>query len=384
MSHLSQALQRYYSRKGNRIVFDNNQSLNKLAMDMWELLGCQQIDPSALSRVLKGERLFTARQLKVFCVLLGLSEDEKDYLIVCLQRDMNARSRVPTDVVGVSPALARDIITELAGDARAIYYRNDYESIHKRHDLIQQFAWSLSNTDKGVAESVGVAMYLYSRTIVNGELSGRVVGKTRPVFRQLTKLAKTIHSDILYGYAHVLMANAYYIAGGYSMNTSKHKVYKASMGHARKAIDAIPNHDHERLFALRTLAASAYYVADYDAVKSVYQMARETIPAQPQENSINALHLSTTLAKGLAASGETNPFAIREYATGYFGRDLSTCGVYEVSSIKEEIDTLRILQTQHSTKYIEDRVKQGASIASEHGLHRQKKYFDRLLPHISR
>lgn len=87
MSDLSEALQKYYSREGKRVLFRNNCSLNQLAMAMWEQLGFHQIDSSVLSRVLKGERLFTTPQLKVFCKLLTLSRKEEEYLFACLQQD---------------------------------------------------------------------------------------------------------------------------------------------------------------------------------------------------------------------------------------------------------------------------------------------------------
>lgn len=66
-------------------------TLNQLALEMWERLGYQGVDPSVLSRVLKGERLFTFRQLEVFCETLSLSGRVHLSLRECLYVDMCSR-----------------------------------------------------------------------------------------------------------------------------------------------------------------------------------------------------------------------------------------------------------------------------------------------------
>jgi hypothetical protein len=70
---LSASLQRYYNRKGNRVVFANGMSLNQLAFEMSERLDFREVDASVLSRVLTGKRVFTQKQLSVFISILKLS-----------------------------------------------------------------------------------------------------------------------------------------------------------------------------------------------------------------------------------------------------------------------------------------------------------------------
>lgn len=88
---LSKALQKYYTREGNRIIFSNGMTLNQLAWEMWERLGYQGVDPSVLSRVLKAERLFTTKQFETFCETLDLSSLEKSQLKQALYRDLSAK-----------------------------------------------------------------------------------------------------------------------------------------------------------------------------------------------------------------------------------------------------------------------------------------------------
>jgi hypothetical protein len=58
---------------------------------MWEIPGCRGIDASVISRVLKGERLFTSRQISVFGSVLGLSPRQKLDLEQSLRDDWSQK-----------------------------------------------------------------------------------------------------------------------------------------------------------------------------------------------------------------------------------------------------------------------------------------------------
>ncbi len=88
---LAKDMAKYYSRKGNRIIFTNGFTLNKLSLDMWEKLGYKEIDASALSRVVSGKRLLTFGQLDQFCRALSLSKNDRESLIESLSHDLADR-----------------------------------------------------------------------------------------------------------------------------------------------------------------------------------------------------------------------------------------------------------------------------------------------------
>lgn len=92
MSFLSEALRQYYHHVSNRIFFKDGVTLNQLAILMWEKLGYREIDASVLSRVINGVRLFTKRQLSVFCKIMNLKYDEIAVLQNALIKDVLARS----------------------------------------------------------------------------------------------------------------------------------------------------------------------------------------------------------------------------------------------------------------------------------------------------
>lgn len=98
MGKFSQLLAKYYKRERWKVVFKNDLSLNQLSLEMWERLGCSQIDPSVLSRVMKGKRLFSFRQLRVFCDLLDIPQFERNNLFKNLEEDyLNRRGELPKE-----------------------------------------------------------------------------------------------------------------------------------------------------------------------------------------------------------------------------------------------------------------------------------------------
>lgn len=94
---LAGKIKRYYFKKGNRLIFTNGMTLNKLAIEMWENLNESGIDSSVISRVIKGDRLFSFRQLGVFCTLLKIRQRERNALFECLNRDILINKGVYVD-----------------------------------------------------------------------------------------------------------------------------------------------------------------------------------------------------------------------------------------------------------------------------------------------
>lgn len=66
-------------------------TLNQLAWEMSENLGFTGIDPSVLSRVSNGERLFSKKQLIVFCKLLKISPHDQEILVRALDTQIHKK-----------------------------------------------------------------------------------------------------------------------------------------------------------------------------------------------------------------------------------------------------------------------------------------------------
>lgn len=98
MNYLASKLKNYYQRKGNKIIFQNGDSLNKLALQMGDELNfC--FDGAGLSRILSGKRLFTAVQLDAFCKVLNFSDDERVLLYKALAKDLLQRAGIREKVI---------------------------------------------------------------------------------------------------------------------------------------------------------------------------------------------------------------------------------------------------------------------------------------------
>ncbi len=91
MTYLSQELAKFFQRNSRRYIFRNGMSLNELAWEMSAQLGFSQVDPSVLSKVINGKRLFSPEQLEIFCRVVKATAAEKKQLINALQKDLLSR-----------------------------------------------------------------------------------------------------------------------------------------------------------------------------------------------------------------------------------------------------------------------------------------------------
>ncbi len=143
MKKLHNLLQRYYKRVGNRIVFINGSSLNKLSLEMMEDLGFGDMDPSILSKVINGKRIFSQKQLNSFCKILAISRIDAILLRESLMRDLLTKKGfceeqaneclvvINGDMIPMAPKIIRSL--REGGDIHnafivAEYYENLFET----------------------------------------------------------------------------------------------------------------------------------------------------------------------------------------------------------------------------------------------------------------
>lgn len=388
MTNLAKALQKYYKREGSRVIFNNGQSLNQLALNMWELLDYQQIDASVISRVLKGERLFTSPQLKTFCKILDLSKTEEDYLFSCLTIDVTAKKNILSDTFLVNSSIGYEVIKHLLDSSFKMLYEGNTKELEKKSNLTATFIDTLQNSDKKsgkqeLDELIALNLYLKGRVIDWLGLPQRVIKEVPVISNKLLQIAALHKNKAIYGYAHVLLANAYYLAAGYSYSKNKFTFYLNAIKHGRIAIENLPDDDNEKLIALRTIAVSAIHLKDQETLMYVFKKAKEILYLQPHQNRLNALLLCATLGKGLALFHISDPFSLKESAILYFKNDLTNAGVYEASDIKEDIDALIFLETQDKA-HILGKIQKGIAIADKHNFVRHKQFFINRLKDLHR
>lgn len=136
MKNLESVLKKHYTKQQNKIVFKNKLTLNQLANLLWEKEGLRGIDPSALSRIISGERNFTLKQIDIFCEVLSLSKKESLQLKLALEADILAKHGFEKNTVKKSAAPLSPNLSEIENsvinfssieDDLARLYRNIYE-----------------------------------------------------------------------------------------------------------------------------------------------------------------------------------------------------------------------------------------------------------------
>jgi len=385
MTNLSKALELYYRREKNKIIFINNQTLNQLAFTMWEKLGYQQIDGSVISRVISGERLFNALQLNAFCIALNLKKSEEEFLFSCLVEDTNAKNNLASHGFFIPASVGYDLIENLVKDGFRTLSEGKTKNLETKCNLLDTVIHLTNNkiafqNDK-MSESIALNLYLKGRVVEGLGLPEDIIRNTLPISKKLFEIARTTKNKAIYAYGLILLSNAYYLTGGYSSSTDKHKFYQSSISLGRKAMENLDDTNNEKLFGLRVMSASASYIKDESTTMQIYATTNQILTKQPLENRVNALHLCGTLSKGLAVCNKKNPFFLKEKAIEYFNSDLTNTGIYEISSIKVEIDTLIALKSGEN-KYMTNRIKRGMEIAEQDGFIRHKNYFNTLLANL--
>lgn len=114
---LTNELKKFYAREGRKIVFTNGMNLSKLADEMAFQLemetGFEQVDPSVLSKVINGKRLFNHDQLNVFCDVLEVSDEDRWRLKTALHEEMILTPSMREKVNFMRDIIERQLLEEL-------------------------------------------------------------------------------------------------------------------------------------------------------------------------------------------------------------------------------------------------------------------------------
>ena len=268
-------------------------TLNQLAWEMWERLGYREIDPSVLSRVLNGERLFTLKQLGVFCGALSLKEKDRDELQNCLATDLSRRLGVSELVLLGRKEYLLDLIEDnlekirkvrlgdypfLASDwAENVYgIINDQLSKEKREIRRTKWLGLLANLlTENIKANLGLS---YANELF------RTVG--RPV-RELKEIGYKLKDNNIVGNAYSYQGAIDYVFGEYPMAITK----------SIKALGLIVSVP-EKKFALRQLALCYAYEhkkSDYTIVRDEILSSLQSFPLHEQCELLEAIGRSDAI-----------------------------------------------------------------------------------------
>lgn len=381
MSQLATKLSAYYTRKNNKLIFNNALTLNRLASEMYEQLDYKQIDSSVISRVLKGERLFTVQQLKTFCNVLHINEREQKTLLDTLQADyLRKKGYVPNSRAVVDTL---DVISNLIKEAFLTYYDGRCLPLERLLTIIEDYIEQISFKDLSESqkskfyELKGFHLYLRGRLIGCTSLSDNVIPQMKRITNDLFTISEISKKTKLSAYANILLSDAYYIAGGYSSDEKKKNLYTKSIEYGKRSLPFFTKTEHDGILAMRNMAASAIYLGDEQTFNSLKKTMEEVIGLQPLENRIYTLQFCSTIAKGEAYFNHKRPFTLREKGIKHFGTSLQGAGAFAVSDLRAELETLLIMKSQEK-RYMKNLLIQGSLLADHEKMARYKEYFDKI------
>ncbi len=215
MGRLAAVLQNYYKTKGNKIIFKNGLTLNSLAVLIWEILGYKEVDSSVLSRVINGERLFTYRQLKVFCDVLSLTEKEKVELKLALSQDILLRNNIPQGILKTEDHILDSIrkdsnrILSILRLLRKDGHPEETISLSQTFENIIVSKFYLQDQDKKI-----LAKIYNEKSRAFGETSSphRVLGLMGGLNELAIEFGKEVNDQEILDMAYMNVGGAYYVA----------------------------------------------------------------------------------------------------------------------------------------------------------------------------
>jgi len=370
---LAEALTKYYHRSRGRAVFRNGLSLNQLALLMWEESSACGIDPSVLSKVLSGKRLFTASQLRVFCTTLGIRRMDRDYLFYCLYKDYCRKDGVKLDAPFISSSDTYQFIEALLYESEALFLVGNWKGLYSLSGIMLSYLHGCAQTFyRHNPESVLMVayqklLYLHAKGMGSVATQDTIMQRTSTLARNLRRYAHGDFIHLMPGYIESFKSSAYRVRGLFPtpLNPTFNRTYAVMSGRcAAKAMALLPPTNNEYLACLRNVMDSAVMLEDKDTFLTHLKDVERLVFMQPAANFLATMQLAGTVGKGMAVFKAGDPFALKEKVEEYFNRNLAGTRVYELSDIKVELETHVALQAKKNV-YLQQRIQRALTLASE-------------------
>jgi len=385
MGYLSEALKKYYKKDKKRIVFIGGLSLSNLALQMWEALDYQQIDSSVVSRVLNGTRLFTPKQLDVFCSLLNITSSQREYLFVCLSKDYFKRDNIILEYSWEKDSSLDQIlyaIEKLTDHAIDLFYEGKSQSVIRQNDIIQSFFENIHPQSLSIAQAqkfyeiYGYYLFLRDRSIAGTYTRQEASRLIRSTATFLESIGKKYNLKNLYAYAQLLHADVWYMN---AKHFRKDRQFSQALSFAYNAFSILDITHREKLAALRLMVACSCYVKGEDTIRFAEKALSQMIAKQPIDNVVNAIHASIVLTKGKALLGDNNPFVMEDKVSKYFiNAQLPTGAYFQISDIKTRVETFSLFNFRDKTILL-PLIESGLKLSENGDYPKHKQFFEKQL-----
>lgn len=294
MNFLSKQLEKYYNTKNRKFLFKNGLTLNNLALLMWEDLGFREVDPSVISRIIHGERLFTHRQLESFCRILRLTKEQVMELRQALMQDILARNAINTDILQASDILnsrkhrARSFINIL----RVLRKDGHPQEVIIFSDLLENIINSHSFPHNKDKQTLALIYNEKSRAFGETASSGEVLDFMNALNQKAVEIGEEIKDRGILDMAYMNMGGAYYVA----------KKWIDSSTFLESKLKKVSN--ETKIEFLRTMLLDYAYQQDYQSFKKYLRVAIKLVDKQNNNKPIIA-SLYEAIARSFAIFGLT-------------------------------------------------------------------------------
>jgi len=368
MTYFTEELKKYYHHFGNEIVFNNGQSLNQLALSLWEELNYSGIDASVLSRVLQGKRFFTLKQLEAFCTILNLTFKEKIDIYDSWKQTLLANKDIK-DLSSFFLSPSNEHIYHLIESCFELLYQGKCFLLYEYTDSIIK---SVYQDDDILGELKIFLLYLKGRFYGSTEKGRMVILKTASIIKQLKKIAVD-DTELKYGLIYTLYANACYV---YAKYTGNQNYISKGMKLCEKAL-ALNYIMSEKIFAARTFLSLVILTHDKSLIEKIRKRVEELLVQinQPKDFT-SGYHLASSIALSLTHENSDQGFNLLQAYQQKYKINLFNRGNYSLSFIQNEIDMC--LLVDEKKERIQKLLDQGLILSKQEDINRYAQYFKKI------
>jgi len=368
MSALANKLVRYYCKKKNRLIFSNGMNLSNLAISMWEQLGYREIDASVLSRVLDGERLFSFKQLKVFCEILKIPQHEVNSLVDSLYSELSFKFGFEEIFYVHEAKHLTNLVTDNL-DKISLMKEKGYPTvaINWIDDISEKIQLGLTQSHDLVTRKVlnGLFAKLLIQKIFCIYESDKQPGSVERVFHiahKLDEINTELKDPSIFAFSMFSKGGAYYVK----------KSYKLAIPYLQHSI-ALPLSDSIKIQAFRQLSICYAIVGDANKSEEINKiLVKDWIK--------DSKDMTFQIFEGIARSysemlDEYNALSTLEKANEILGQIESQGKEYkELRKIQLTRTKLEVYKKNRhikiNTNYVEKISKEGMQLAINHGYSR--------------
>ncbi len=277
-------LGKYYRQTPGKIIFNNGSTLNQLANDIWEDLGYKNMDPSSLSRILKGERLFTFEQLSSFCKILKLTDSESKQLHEKLTLEKNARLKIPIlkDTPYIDIEFANNYINQIHSVTRT---GNPKIAMAMSENLNEWLSRRINSTE---------TIELILKSSLEESIAKNIIFKPK----EYLKFAKN-KSNFLFKISHKKVDKKYtsYIYFLLAIANYINKNHKASIHNYKKALELMED-PNLRIHSLRDICIEYTNLGEF----SEFKKAEKLLLAEIEKGQFTDINEVCCAYEGIARS----------------------------------------------------------------------------------